>query len=86
MRSTEGFEAYTIHSLIGASLSEPHTSVTALQKLCVCLWPYTVNTIHNTMTDKGRLLRHGQYKLRTVVEFASGKSMHDTHKHKKFSS
>ena len=23
-------------SIIGASLSEPHTSVTALQKVCVC--------------------------------------------------
>ena len=36
--------------LIGASLSEPHTSGTALQKcvnvrmcLLACLWPYTVN-------------------------------------------
>ena len=33
--------------LIGASLSEPHTSVTALQDACVCLsvcvWPYTEN-------------------------------------------
>ena len=31
--------------MIGASLSEPHTSVTALQDACVCtsacLWPYT---------------------------------------------
>ena len=35
------------YALIGASLSEPHTSVTALRKLCVCMYvclrPYTVN-------------------------------------------
>ena len=34
------------HAVIGASLSEPYTSWTALRK-CVCmlvgLWPYTVN-------------------------------------------
>ena len=31
--------------VIGASLSEPHTSVTALHdtRVCVCLRPYTVN-------------------------------------------
>ena len=37
----------SVHSLlIGVSLSEPHTSVTALWKcvfVLVCLWPYTVN-------------------------------------------
>ena len=34
-------------SIIGASLSEPHTSVTALLNVCVCVsvfvWPYTEN-------------------------------------------
>ena len=33
--------------IIGASLSEPHTSVTALLDACVCMyvcaWPYTEN-------------------------------------------
>ena len=33
--------------LIGVSLSEPHTSVTALQDACVCIsvcmWPYNEN-------------------------------------------
>ena len=33
--------------IFGASLSEPHTSVTALQDVCVCtsvcMWPYTEN-------------------------------------------
>ena len=32
-----------INMVIGVSLSKPHTSVTALRKLCVCLRPYTVN-------------------------------------------
>ena len=36
------------HIIIGASLSEPHTSVTAFAEVvcmsdCACLWPYTVN-------------------------------------------
>ena len=104
--------------IIGVSLSEPHTSVTALLDACVCmyvcLWPYTENLnertdfkfahvlkqIHvrwtnstpmkarlRTMTDKGRLLTDGTVKSRTVVAFASGKSMHnDTHKRQRFSS
>ena len=29
-----------------------------------------------TMTDKSRLLTDSSYKSRTVIEFASGKSMH----------
>ena len=35
--------AHVVGLVIGASLSEPHTSVTALTELCVCLGPYTVN-------------------------------------------
>ena len=39
---------FFVNPIVGASLSEPHTSGTALQKcvyvcLSVCLWPYTVN-------------------------------------------
>ena len=38
----------SVRVLIGASLSEPHTSVTALLDACVCavyvcVWPYTEN-------------------------------------------
>ena len=36
--------------------------------------------------DRQRQAAHRQYKSRTVVEFASGKSMHNQHhKHEKFS-
>ena len=39
--------AYVYSTLFGASLSEPHTSVTALLDayVCVyvCVWPYTEN-------------------------------------------
>ena len=39
-------------AFIGVSLSEPHTSVTALQDACVCMsvcvWPYTKILIERT--------------------------------------
>ena len=44
---SEILSPHCLTSLIGASLSEPHTSGTSLQKcvcnVLVCLWPYTVN-------------------------------------------
>ena len=43
---SDGDVTILLHTLIGASLSEPHTSVTALRKcvcMLACLRPYTVN-------------------------------------------
>ena len=45
------FDSLWTSLVIGVSLSEPHTSVTALQRVCmyVCAWPYTEHL--NERTD-----------------------------------
>ena len=40
------------HKIIEMSLSEPHTSVAALQDVCVCLRPYTENEISHHLTKR----------------------------------
>ena len=43
VRVTLSWSCVTVYIIVGASLSEPHASVTALLDVYVCLWPYTEN-------------------------------------------
>ena len=47
---------------IGVSLSEPHTSVTALRDACVCMFvglrPYTVNSGGSRILERGVPVRN----------------------------